>query len=238
MRLSFTPIFAFQSLKQPSRVTMPRKPRAATKSKAASSATTTSVASSSPSPQNALLFPDDNAFITWLEANHSTTPQGTWLLIAKKNTSPPSITYDQAVDTAICYGWIDGQRKSIPDPGTHFAQRFSPRRPRSIWSARNVAKVDTLAAQGRMKAAGWAEVDAAREDGRWDRAYAGPATMEAPADFLAALEGNEAAREFWGGLGRSARYSFLIRIETAVKTDTRVKRIEQFVELLGEGKTL
>ncbi|CAH0021138.1 unnamed protein product [Clonostachys rhizophaga] len=217
---------------------MPRKPRAATKSKAASTATTTSTATSSPTPQNALLFPDDNAFITWLEANHSTTPQGTWILIAKKNTSPPSITYDQAVDTAICFGWIDGQRKSIPDPGTHFAQRFSPRRPRSMWSARNVAKVDTLAAQGRMKAAGWAEVDAAKEDGRWDKAYAGPATMEAPPDFLAVLEGNEAAREFWGGLGRSARYPFLFRIETAVKAETRVKRIEQFVELLGEEKTL
>ncbi|KAF5706595.1 hypothetical protein FMUND_11506 [Fusarium mundagurra] len=122
-----------------------------------------------PSPPETKLFPTPSSFESYLSQNHSTNQTGLWLKIAKKNSPIPSITYDQALDTALCYGWIDGQRKSLD--ATHFIQRFTPRRKKSLWSQRNVNKVAVLTEAGRMKPAGQAEVDAAREDGRWDRAY-------------------------------------------------------------------
>ncbi|KAG5752039.1 hypothetical protein H9Q70_005326 [Fusarium xylarioides] len=182
------------------------------------------------------LFPTPSSFESYLSQHHSTNQTGLWLKIAKKNSPIPSITYDQALDTALCYGWIDGQRKSLD--ATHFIQRFTPRRKKSLWSQRNVNKVAVLTEAGRMKPAGLAEVDAAREDGRWERAYSSSSGAVVPEDFERAVDGNEAAGEFWRGLGRTKRYGFIQRLETAKRPETRRKRIEQFVELLAAGKTV
>ncbi|KAF5535057.1 hypothetical protein FMEXI_11015 [Fusarium mexicanum] len=193
-------------------------------------------APSSPTPPETKLFPTPSSFESYLSLNHSTNQTGLWLKIAKKNSPIPSITYDQALDTALCYGWIDGQRKS--HDATHFIQRFTPRRKKSLWSQRNVNKVADLIAAGRMTPAGQAEVDAAREDGRWEKAYSSSSNVIVPEDFERAVEGNEAAGEFWRGLNKTKRYSFLWRLETAKRPETRRKRIEQFVELLAAGKTV
>ncbi|SCV41812.1 uncharacterized protein FFB14_07558 [Fusarium fujikuroi] len=193
------------------------------------------VTSTSPPPETKL-FPTPSAFESYLSLNHATNTTGLWLKIAKKTSPIPSITYDQALDTALCYGWIDGQRKS--HDASHFIQRFTPRRKKSLWSQRNVNKVADLIAAGRMTPAGQAEVDAAMEDGRWEKAYSSSSNAIVPEDFQNALEGNEAAGEFWAGLNRTKRYSFLWRLETAKRPETRRKRIEQFVELLAAGKTV
>ncbi|KAF5685662.1 hypothetical protein FDENT_6133 [Fusarium denticulatum] len=182
------------------------------------------------------LFPTPSSFESYLSQNHSTNQTGLWLKIAKKNSPIPSITYDQALDTALCYGWIDGQRKSLD--ATHFIQRFTPRRKKSLWSQRNVTKVAVLTEAGRMTPAGQAEVDAAREDGRWEKAYSSSSSAIVPEDFGNAIEENEAAGEFWRGLNKTKRYGFLWRLETAKRPETRRKRIEQFVDLLAAGKTV
>ncbi|KAF5975675.1 hypothetical protein FBULB1_7251 [Fusarium bulbicola] len=136
---------------------------------------------SSPTPPETKLFPTPSLFESYLSLNHSTNQTGIWLKIAKKNSPIPSITYDQALDTALCYGWIDGQRKS--HDAAHFIQRFTPRRKKSLWSQRNVNKVADLIASGRMTPAGQAEIDAAREDGRWERAYSSSSNAVVPEDF-------------------------------------------------------
>ncbi|OAQ60313.1 hypothetical protein VFPPC_14813 [Pochonia chlamydosporia 170] len=182
-----------------------------------------------------IYFPSPAAFNTWLLANTSQN-QGIWLKIAKKASSIPTITYDQAIDTALCHGWIDGQRKALDT--NYFIQRFTPRRKNSLWSKRNVDKVAVLIDEGRMQATGLAEVHAAKADGRWDRAYAGPATMEVPGDFAEALAANKKARDVFDGLGRSARFPFLWRVTTAKTEETRRRKIEQFVDMLSRGETL
>lgn len=183
-----------------------------------------------------LYFPDSSAFESWLESNHASPTSGVWLRISKKASSTPSVTYDEAVDAVLCYGWIDGQRKS--HDASSFVQRFTPRRRGSIWSKRNVDKVAALTASGRMRPAGQAEVDAARADGRWERAYAGSKTIEVTSEFQAALDGSAEARRFFETLSKSQRYPFLFRIATAKKAETRERKIRQFVELLAQGKTL
>ena len=183
-----------------------------------------------------LLFPDAASWTLWLSSHGSTTPSGVWLQISKKGSGIPSVSYDAALDAALCHGWIDGQRRALN--AVFFLQRFTPRRRNSTWSKRNVAKVAVLVAAGSMQAAGQAEVDAAVRDGCWERAYAGPATMEVPRDFEDALAGDEAAQDMFAKLGRTARYPFLWRIETAKKPETRRRKIAQFVEMLAEGKTL
>ena len=184
-----------------------------------------------------MLFPTAADFTTWLHAHHASTPQGIWLRISKKSAPEPSVTYDQALDAALCYGWIDGQRKSLPVPGTHFAQRFTPRRRGSLWSRRNVDKVAALEAEGRMRDAGRAEVEAARGDGRWERAYSRASEIQVPRDFERELRAKGTAWEFFEGLGRTQRYVFLIRLEMAKTAETRGRKMEQFVEMLAEGKT-
>ncbi|KAL6803627.1 bacteriocin-protection, YdeI or OmpD-associated domain-containing protein [Trichoderma sp. SZMC 28012] len=199
---------------------------------------TSSSSSSSSSTTQTLSFPSASHFDAWLLNAGTSTPSGIWLRFSKKSiiAKVPSISYLDAVDTSLCHGWIDGQRKRLDEH--FFLQRFTPRRPRSLWSARNVERVEMLTAEGRMKPAGIAAVDAAKGDGRWDKAYAGPATMEVPEDFEDALAENEAAKVMFQGLGKSQRYSFLWRIHTAKKTETRERRIREFVNLLAEGKTL
>ncbi|KAK4034446.1 hypothetical protein C8A01DRAFT_49158 [Parachaetomium inaequale] len=181
------------------------------------------------------LFADVAAWETWLESNHA-DPTGLWLKISKKGSSVASVTYEEALDTALCFGWIDGQKKG--HDADHFIQRFTPRRKRSMWSKRNVAKVAVLIEAGRMRQAGQAEIDAAKADGRWEKAYSSPSVMEVPDDFQAALDRNKKAKTFFEGLGKTKRYAFLWRIATTKREETRQKKIGQFVGLLAEGKAL
>ncbi|KAK4153596.1 hypothetical protein C8A00DRAFT_33686 [Chaetomidium leptoderma] len=213
---------------------MPGRTRLATKAlQAAAKPAPASTAATTTLPTQ--LFEDMTAWETWLETNHTDTT-GLWLKISKKGSAIASVTYDEALNTALCFGWIDGQKKS--HDANHFVQRFTPRRKRSMWSKRNVDKVAVLIEAGRMRQAGQAEIDAAKADGRWAKAYSGSSVMQVPDDFQAALDRNKRAKAFFEGLGKTKRYSFLWRIETTKREETRKKKIEQFVGLLAKGKTL
>lgn len=185
--------------------------------------------------QESQLFDDVNAWESWLDENHNIN-SGLWLRLAKKDSGVSSVTYDEALDVALCFGWIDGQRKALD--AQHFIQRFTPRRKGSLWSKRNVNKVATLIESGKMRASGQAEIDAAQADGRWERAYSSSSNAEVPKDFQTALDDDKAAGEFFKTINRSQRYSFLQRLETAKRPETRQKRIEQYVTLLASGKCL
>lgn len=183
-----------------------------------------------------LLVPDAQAWRRWLERHH-TDPTGVRLVLAKKHTTTPtSLSYDQALDEALCFGWIDGQLTRKDD--ATYRQRFTPRRSRSTWSKRNVGLVERLIAEGRMQPAGSAEVDRAKADGRWDAAYASHATAQVPADLAAALSENAAALEMFEALTRQNRYAILYRLETAKRADTRARRITTFVDMLAQGETI
>lgn len=176
---------------------------------------------------------DVAAWRTWLDA-HEGEPDGVWLVLAKKGTTTPTtLTYDQALDEALCSGWIDGQKRSF-DAAT-FLQRFTPRRARSMWSARNVGHVARLEADGRMRDRGAAEVAAAQADGRWDRAYAGSATILVPEDLQAALDADPTAASAFAGLDAANRYSVLHRIVTAPNQVTRARRLAKLVAMLAAG---
>lgn len=176
---------------------------------------------------------DAPAWRAWLDA-HEDEPAGVWLLLAKKGTTTPTtLTYDQALDEALCSGWIDGQKRSY-DAAT-FLQRFTPRRPRSIWSVRNVGHIARLEAEGRMRVRGRAEVLAAQADGRWDRAYAGSATMQVPDDLRAALDASPTVATAFAGLDATNRYAVLHRIVTAPNEATRARRLAKLVAMLAEG---
>jgi uncharacterized protein YdeI (YjbR/CyaY-like superfamily) len=182
-----------------------------------------------------LEFADRAAWQGWLESTHDTS-SGVWIKIAKKASGIPTVTHAEALEDALCYGWIDGQR--APHDHTHFLQRFTPRRRRSRWSEINRDKAVELIEQGRMKPAGLAQVEAARQDGRWNAAYRPQSTATVPEDFQRALDENPAAREFFETLTGVRRYSFLYRIGEAKRPETRARRISQFVALLAEGRTL
>jgi uncharacterized protein YdeI (YjbR/CyaY-like superfamily) len=183
-----------------------------------------------------LVVADVDAWRAWL-AEHVTDQRGVWLLLAKKGASgPTTLTYAQALEEALCQGWIDGQARSV-DAAT-YRQRFTPRRTRSLWSRRNVGLVERLAAEGRLQPAGLAEVERARADGRWDAAYAGPATIEVPAELAAALAAEPGARAAFDALNGQNRYAVLHRVVTAVRPETRTRRIEQLVAMLARGETL
>ncbi len=184
-----------------------------------------------PAEQPVLVVADAAAWRAWLDAHESAT-EGVWLVLAKKGTvDPRSLTYAQALDEALCSGWIDGQKRRGDD--ATFQQRFTPRRSRSLWSRRNIEHVARLVAEGRLRPAGQAEVDRARADGRWDRAYAGSATAETPADLLAALDAAPGARDRFDALNRQERYSVLHPVMTAPSTTTRAARIARAVAALG-----
>jgi uncharacterized protein YdeI (YjbR/CyaY-like superfamily) len=183
-----------------------------------------------------VLAADAAAWRAWLE-EHSGTSTGVWLVLAKKGaTEPTSLRYDAALEEALCFGWIDGQVRG--GDAHSYWQRFTPRRPRGAWSRRNVGIAERLIAEGRMAASGRAEVDRAKADGRWEIAYAGPATAEVPADLAAALAAVPAARQFFDTLTSQNRYAVLYRIETAKRAETRQRRIEQFVAMLARGETV
>ncbi len=158
-------------------------------------------------------------------------------MLAKKGTTDPtSLTYDQALEQALCYGWIDGQIRRR-DEATYW-QRFTPRRARSAWSKRNVANAERLMAQGRMHPAGAAAVEAARADGRWEAAYAGPANIEVPPDLAVALAAEPAAQAMFSRLNSQNRFAILYRLGTAKREETRARRISQFVSMLARGETI
>lgn len=180
-------------------------------------------------------FNSAKAFEAWLKKNHSTS-DGLWLKIAKRSAGKPSVTYPEAVEIALCWGWIDGQKKGLDEQ--HFLQRFTPRRARSIWSKINVDKVAALIEAGRMQTPGLAQVEAAKADGRWAKAYDGARTSKVPEDLVAALNSEPRARAFFATLNAANRYAVLWRIQTAVKPETRARRITQFVEMLARGETV
>lgn len=186
-------------------------------------------------PPAMTLFKNARAFESWLKKHHASA-DGLWLQIAKRGAHEPSVTYAEAVEIALCWGWIDGQKKGLDDQ--HFLQRFTPRRARSVWSKVNVEKVAALTAAGRMQAPGLAQVEAAKADGRWARAYDGSRTSVVPDDLLAALDAQPPAKAFFATLNASNRYAVLWRIQTAVKPETRARRIEQLVDMLARGETI
>lgn len=177
-----------------------------------------------------VLFEDAASFERWLEAGEH---EGVWVKFAKKGTGVTSMTYAEAVDVALCMGWIDGQSRSLDE--TFYLQRFTPRRKKSIWSRINVEKVERLIAQGRMKAPGLAEVERAKADGRWAQAVAGPAAMEVPNELVAALAENDRAQAAFDGLDKTNRYALCYRVATAVKAETRIARARKAVEQLVAG---
>lgn len=183
-----------------------------------------------------LTVADDAAWRAWL-ADHHGDARGVWLTLAKKGADDPTtLTYDQALEAALCYGWIDGQVRG--GDASSYRQRFTPRGPRSGWSKRNVAAAERLIAEGRMQPAGLAAVERAKANGRWNAAYAGPASIAVPPDLAEALDARPAARDMFTQLTGRNRYALLYRIETAKRAETRSRRIEQFVAMLERGETV
>jgi uncharacterized protein YdeI (YjbR/CyaY-like superfamily) len=183
-----------------------------------------------------LIVSDAAAWRVWLGKHHA-NPAGVWLVLAKKGTEEPtSLTYDQALEEALCHGWIDGQARRRDE--TTYRQRFTPRRRRSSWSKRNTGIAERLLAEQRMHPAGVAEVERAKADGRWDAAYAGPKSIEVPPDLAEALAAEPGAQTMFEGLTSQNRYAVLYRIATAKRGDTRARRIGEFVAMLGRGETI
>ena len=182
-----------------------------------------------------LAFHSDAAWEAWLEQHHATS-DGVWVKIAKKGSGIPTVAYPQVLDTALCFGWIDGQRKALDDD--YFLQRFTPRRARSRWSQINRDKVDALAKAGRMRPAGLAEVERAKADGRWDAAYASVRAMKVPEDLQHELDARPEAAAFFAQLSSQNRYAILYRLHDAKRPATRARRLEQFVAMLEAGETL
>ena len=183
-----------------------------------------------------LVVLDAAAWRRWLAANHASSA-GVWLRLAKKGMNEPTqLRYAEALDEALCHGWIDGQVRRFDVAS--YRQRFTPRRPRSAWSQNNVANIERLLGEGRKTPAGVAAFKAARADGRLDRAYPGQASIEVPDDLAAALEAEPAARASFESLSSQNRYAVLLRIHQAARPQTRAQRIERFVAMLARGETL
>ena len=185
--------------------------------------------------QPVVFFASPAQMEAWLE-EYGESSDGIWLKFAKKGSGIPSVVYADAVEVALCHGWIDGQARRLDEQ--HYLQRFTPRRPRSKWSRINREKAERLIAESRMRPAGLREIERAREDGRWDDAYESPTTATVPDDFQQALDADPGAREFFESLGSTKRYSFLYRIADAKRPETRARRIAEYVELLRDHKTL
>ncbi|MEU5214976.1 YdeI/OmpD-associated family protein [Streptomyces sp. NPDC020807] len=178
-------------------------------------------------------FASAEEFEAWLRDHHATST-GIWLKLRKKGPGIVALDYAQALDVALCHGWIDGQKAKFDDEW--WLQRFTPRRPRSRWSKINRGKAEALTAQGRMRPSGQAEVDRAKADGRWEAAYDSPRTATVPDDLAAALSGVPAAAAFFETLDGPNRYAILYRVQDAKRPETRARRIEQFVSMLAKGE--
>lgn len=182
-----------------------------------------------------LPFESQQKFADWLSKNHDRS-DGLWLKLAKKGTDVPSITYKEAVETALCYGWIDSQKKGFDQ--SFWLQRFTPRKPRSIWSRDNREKAEGLIASGQMHPAGLAAIEQARQNGRWQAAYDSQGTITVPDDLQAELDANPKAKAFFDTLDSANRYAILFRLQTARKVETRARRLRQFVEMLERGEKI
>jgi uncharacterized protein YdeI (YjbR/CyaY-like superfamily) len=182
-----------------------------------------------------LLFNNKEDWRAWLENNHEQSP-GLWLKHAKKSFGKKSVSYEEALQEALCYGWIDSQKQAYD--GEYYLQKFTPRGPRSFWSKINVAKVEALIQMGKMQPAGFAAINLAKQDGRWDAAYDSPSANKIPEDFLAELDKNPKAKEFFGTLNKANVYAFSWRIQTAKKPETKKARIEKFIDMLNRGEKL
>jgi uncharacterized protein YdeI (YjbR/CyaY-like superfamily) len=183
-----------------------------------------------------LVVADAGAWQKWLTEHHQDS-DGVWLILAKKNvTTPTSLTYDQALEEALCHGWIDGQRKAHDEKT--FRQRFTPRRARSLWSKRNVGIVARLEREGRMVSAGREQVERAKADGRWEKAYGGSSELEIPPDLAEALAAVPRAQAMFDMLTSANRFAIVFRVTSPKRAETRAKRIGQIVEQLARGETI
>lgn len=181
------------------------------------------------------LFASPAELEAWLERHHGSS-QGLWLKIAKKGAAEPSVTYAEAVELALCFGWIDSQKRGFDE--VHFLQRFTPRRPRGRWSRINREKAEALIEARRMRPAGGAEIEAAKADGRWEAAYEGQRRAKVPADLQRALDASPAAAEFFAGLDSANRYAIVYRLDEAKKAETRKRRLAKFVAMLERGEKI
>ncbi len=182
-----------------------------------------------------LSFEHRSAWAAWLDEHHGAS-SGVWLRLAKKSSGTPSVSYGEALEVALCYGWIDGQKKS--DSELAWQQKFTPRAKKSIWSKINRQKALALIEAGQMKPAGLKEIERAMEDGRWDAAYDAQSKATVPSDLLAALDRSARAKAFFATLDSRNRYAVLFRIHTAKRAETRARRIQQFVEMLEKNEKL
>lgn len=182
-----------------------------------------------------LEFASKDEFEAWMERHHATA-DGVWIKVAKKGTGIPSVHPPEALEVALCFGWIDGQRKSLDE--THYQQKYTPRRARSKWSKINVEKVAALTEAGLMRPSGIAEVERAKADGRWDAAYDSPSRISVPPDLQAELDARPVAAANFAALNSTNRYAILYRLHDAKRPETRARRLAQFVELLERGETL
>ena len=178
-------------------------------------------------------FNSPTDFDNWLELNRINT-KGIWVRFFRKNSGITSITYDEALDVALCYGWIDGQVKKHDE--NSYLQKFTPRRPKSMWSKRNVDHITRLETEGRMKPSGMIEVEKAKKDGRWERAYDSPEKMVVPVDFIELLSKNKKAFDFFESLNKTNKYSIGWRLQTAKNPETREKRIMEIINMMNKGE--
>jgi uncharacterized protein YdeI (YjbR/CyaY-like superfamily) len=182
-----------------------------------------------------VLFASKKDWAAWLKKNHRQSA-GVWLRIAKKNSGLQSVSYKEALEVALCYGWIDGQKK--PESNAAWLQRFVPRGARSLWSKINREAALALIASGQMKAAGLEAIEAAKQNGRWDTAYDSAKGATVPSDFQAALDANRRAKAFFETLDRANRYAVLWRIQTVKRAETRARKIEQFIAMLEKEEKI
>ncbi len=182
-----------------------------------------------------LLAATQSDWRAWLEENHMQL-RGIWLKHAKKSSGKPSVSYTEALEEALCYGWIDSQKQAYDED--YFLQKFTPRGPKSVWSKINVAKAEALIKSRKMQPAGLETISAAKQDGRWDAAYDSSSSNKIPEDFQAALNENPKAKQFFETLNKANIYAFSWRIQTAKKPETRKAKIDQFIEMLNRGQKL
>ena len=185
--------------------------------------------------EDPLLFPSQAAFAEWLAASHRSS-DGVWLKHSKKGAPEASVSYQEALEVALCFGWIDGQKRSLD--AHHYLQRWTPRRARSLWSKVNRDKVLRYIDEGKMQPAGQLEIDKARADGRLDAAYDSSSTATVPGDLLAAFERHPGSAAFFAGLNAQNRYAVLFRVQTAKKAETRAKKVEEYAAMLARGEML
>lgn len=184
---------------------------------------------------NSVVFRSSAEWERWLEENHGIS-DGVWIEIAKKGSGIESVRYPEVLESALCFGWIDARREALDD--RRFLQRFTPRRPRSRWSQINRQTAERLIAEGRMRAPGLAEVERAKADGRWERAYESQRTMPVPEDLQRELDARPQAKAFFASLSRQNRYAILYRLQDAARPETRTRRLAQFVAMLEAGRTI